>query len=71
MYFSTEILIQSFQLLGKIESNPEGKLRQEKVSSLSYLLATSEPQHFSYYNFKCHALFITAEIIFQYRFETD
>jgi len=42
MYLSSDILTQAFNSLEKIERSPEGKLRQEKVSALSYLLATSE-----------------------------
>jgi hypothetical protein len=42
MYFSAKLLTQAFNSFEKIEKNPEGKLRQEKVSGLSYLLATSE-----------------------------
>jgi hypothetical protein len=42
MYLSTDIVTKAFQFLGGIERNPEGKSRQEKVSALSYLLATSE-----------------------------
>lgn len=42
MYFSTDTLTKAFNLLGQIEENSEGKKRLEKVSGLSYLLATSE-----------------------------
>jgi hypothetical protein len=42
MYLSTDVISQAFNSLEKIERNPEGKSRQEKVSALSYLLATSE-----------------------------
>ena len=42
MYLSSDILTQAFNSLENIERNPAGKLRQEKVSALSYLLATSE-----------------------------
>lgn len=42
MYLNSEIISKAFHSLEKIERNPEGKLRQEKVSALSYLLATSE-----------------------------
>jgi MoxR-like ATPase len=42
MYLSSDVVAKAFNSLEKIEINPEGKLRQEKVSALSYLLATSE-----------------------------
>lgn len=42
MYLSSDVLSKAFNALQAIEKNPEGKLRQEKVSALSYLLATSE-----------------------------
>jgi hypothetical protein len=42
MYFSSEIIEFSFGLIGKIDSNPGGKARQEKISALRHLLATSQ-----------------------------
>ena len=42
MYFSSEIIEFSFGLIGKVDSNPEGKARQEKISALRHLLATSQ-----------------------------
>jgi hypothetical protein len=42
MHLSSDIVVKAFKSLEKIEKNSEGKSRQEKVSALSYLLATSE-----------------------------
>jgi hypothetical protein len=42
MFFSAELIKLAFRLIGQIDPNDAGKARQEKVSALRHLLATSE-----------------------------